>query len=122
MQQEAVREYCGRRGIAIIGYAPLGTSGGGVGGKPRVLDDPVLNEVAVEVGKDAAAVALRFLLQICPHASVIPKSGTPERLKSNLELSFTLTDDQIERLKSREKCYRYCDGSDWGFDPFGDAW
>jgi aldehyde reductase len=117
MQQEAMRNYLEFRGIYLDGYAPLGTAGG------DLLNDPVLKEVAAEVGKDVGAVALRFLLQICPIASVLPKSKSQARIKSNIELGFDLTDEQIAKLKGREKCVRSCDCStSWKIDLFGDRW
>jgi aldehyde reductase len=117
MQQEAMRDYLEFRGIYLDGYAPLGTARG------NLLDDPVLKEVAAEVGKDVGAVALRFLLQISPITSVLPKSKSPARIKSNIELGFDLTDDQIARLKARERCVRSCDMSTaWKIDLFGDIW
>lgn len=54
---------------------------------PHVLEDPVLNEVAKKVGRSAAQVAMRYLLQ--RGIVVLAKSFTAERIKQNFQVSQT---------------------------------
>jgi len=63
-------------------------------GRGIVLMNPVIDEVAREVGKSTAQVALRWAMQL--GCSVIPKSGDLRRLAQNIEAaSFTLTPAQM---------------------------
>jgi len=70
----------------------------------------------------AASNELRFLLQLSPGVAVLSKGKTPERIRSNIDLSFTLSADQMSRLTARERCYRYLDMvRSFGVDCFGDG-
>jgi aldehyde reductase len=123
MQQEAMRQYLEDRGIWLTGYSTLGTGSWEKDGNPNLLTDQVLNEVATEVKQSPGSVALKFLLQISPRTVVLAKSRTPERLKGNIELNFTLSDAQVARLKGRERCFRFVNPvKSFGFNIFGDLW
>ena len=119
MQQEALRRYCEFRGIYLVGYSPLGSQV--KEGFPNLLQDPVLLEISKETGHSPAAINLRFLLQLSRFAVVLPKTSTPERLKENNSLDFNLTEDQMERLKGCERCFRFInDAHDWNVNCHGD--
>jgi 2,5-diketo-D-gluconate reductase A len=75
------------RGIVLEGYSPFKTTD---------LHDPVLTRIAEAHGVDAARVVLRWHLQ--HEVVVIPKSVTPERITSNLDVDFTLTDDEMSAV------------------------
>jgi diketogulonate reductase-like aldo/keto reductase len=81
---------CRARGIVFTAYTPLG--------RGRLLDDPVLGEIAKSQGRTVAQVALRWLVQrgsIVP----IPRSSNPGRLAENLDVfGFTLSDDEMARI------------------------
>ena len=81
---------CRARGMVFTAYTPLG--------RGRLLDDPVLGQIAKNKGRTVAQVALRWLVQrgsIVP----IPRSSNPGRLAENLDVfSFTLTDDEMARI------------------------
>jgi 2,5-diketo-D-gluconate reductase A len=75
-------------GIVIEGYSPF---------KGSDLRDPVLVEVASAHGVTAAQVVLRWHVE--HDVVVIPKSGTPERIRSNADIwHFSLTSDEIARI------------------------
>ena len=86
---------CRTRGIVFTAYTPLG--------RGRLLDDPVLGEIARGKGRTVAQVALRWLVQrgsIVP----IPRSSNPGRLAENLDVfSFTLTDDEMARIAELQR-------------------
>jgi diketogulonate reductase-like aldo/keto reductase len=66
-------------------------------GRTRVLEDPLVLELAEKYGKTPAQICLRFCLQnnILP----LPKSSSPERMKQNLELfDFDIELEDIFRL------------------------
>ncbi|MGC9669420.1 aldo/keto reductase [Planosporangium sp. 12N6] len=76
------------RGVAVEGYSPF---------KGSDLRDPVLAEIADAHGVTPAQVVLRWHVE---HGVVaIPKSVTPERIRSNLDVfSFALTPDEVARI------------------------
>eukprot|EP01018_Ginkgo_biloba_P034538 Gb_39694 [translate_table: standard] len=82
-QQHSLRTFCKSHGIHVSAYSPLGSPGTGWI-KVKVLEHPVVKEVAEELGKTPAQVALRWGIQ--SGCSVLPKSTSEERIKSNLEV------------------------------------
>ena len=123
MQQGPLLQYLKSRNIYMGAYTPLGSAGTKRPEEPTVLADEVLNQIAKEINKTPAQVALKFLLQCAPIVVPIPKSVTPARILSNISLDFTLTEEQMERLRSREMCYRFADvREEWGVDAHGIGW
>lgn len=123
MQQGPLIKYLKENGILFEGYSPLGTNDWRKPEEPCVLEDPVLNEVATEVKKSVGQVALRFLQQNNPGCILLAKSVHPERIKMNIDLGFDLSDDQIAKLKGRERVYRFVSPQkNWGCDVIGDGW
>lgn len=123
LQQQALRDFCDKHGIIVEAYSSLGTGDSAQKNEPVLLDDPVLNEVASKCKKTPAQVELQFLYQLDDHLVIFAKSVTPSRIKDNIERTFTLTDEQMERLKTRNKCYRYGNSlANWNIIVFGDHW
>lgn len=92
-QQPAVQEKCRELGIAVEAYSPLGQGGD--------LDDPAVTAVATDVGVTPAQVVLRWAVQ--QDIIVIPKSMSPERQATNIDLfSFELTDEQMQQISGLE--------------------
>jgi diketogulonate reductase-like aldo/keto reductase len=76
------------RGIVLEGYSPF---------KRSDLRSPVLAGIASAHGVSPAQVVLRWHLQ--HDIVVIPKSVTPDRITSNLDVfGFSLTDDEMARI------------------------
>ena len=87
--QTATTSFCVNQGIQVEAWSPLG--------RTRVLEDPLVLELAEKYGKTPAQICLRFCLQnnILP----LPKSSSPERMKQNLELfDFDIELEDIFRL------------------------
>lgn len=81
--------YCAERGIAVEAWSPLGRGG--------VLDDPVIGEVAAEVGATPAQAVLAW--HLAKGHIAIPKSTHADRQKENFaSQDVTLTEDQIARI------------------------
>jgi 2,5-diketo-D-gluconate reductase A len=86
---DEVDAYGRAHGIATEAWAPIAQG--------KVLDDPVLDEIAGRLGKSAAQVALRWHIQ--RGNIVFPKSTTPARIKENFELfDFQLEPDDVEKI------------------------
>jgi alcohol dehydrogenase (NADP+) len=64
-------------------YSPLGSPGTGWV-KVKMLEHPILKQVAEKLGKTPAQVALRWGLQ--SGNSVLPKSTNEDRIKANFEV------------------------------------
>jgi diketogulonate reductase-like aldo/keto reductase len=76
------------RDVVLEGYSPFRASR---------LGDPVLAQVAREVGHTPAQVVLRW--HVDHGFPVIPRSKNPERIASNADLGgFALSGDQLARL------------------------
>ncbi|WP_432524737.1 aldo/keto reductase [Kineococcus sp. SYSU DK006] len=92
LTQEDLRAFHAEHGIVTEAWSPLAQGG-------QLLSDPVVTAIAQELGRDAAQVVLRWHVQL--GTVVIPKSVTPERIVSNLDLfSFELSEEQVERISA----------------------
>ena len=89
--QPEVLEWCRRNNVVVEGWSPLG--------RTRVLEDPLLVGIALRYGKSVAQICLRWAVQ---HGVVpLPKSVSPERMKSNLDIfDFSLTDADMRLIDS----------------------
>lgn len=117
-QQPVMSKYLESRKIYLTMFTCLGRATlNGPFGVP-LIQDPVLLEVAKEVGKAPTQVNLQFLKQLSPYHVVIPMSLNPVNIKSNIELDFKLTEEQMNNLRSRDRAFRFIDHFDiWGIDP-----
>ncbi|PLT29116.1 aldo/keto reductase [Peribacillus deserti] len=97
LNQAEIRSFCHSHNIAVEAWAPLG--------KGKLLDEPVLAEIADSHNKTAAQVILRWHLQ--NGVIVIPKSVNPARIRENIKVfDFSLSPEemqQIEELNSNER-------------------
>lgn len=102
LPQREVRAYDEARGIVTESWSPLA--------RGRVLDDPLLAGLAAKHGATPAQVVIRWQLQL--GNVVIPKSSTPERIRSNLDVfAFTLDADDLTAIATLES------GERTGKDP-----
>jgi 2,5-diketo-D-gluconate reductase A len=91
---EEVRAYCHERGIAIEAWSPIAQG--------KVLSDEVISRIAAAHGKTPAQVVLRWHIQ--RGDIVIPKSVSPERMRSNFEIfDFNLDSDEMTAITGRDR-------------------
>ncbi len=84
-----IPEFCREHNVALTAYCPLG--------KGAVLRDPVLTRIGRRHGKSAAQVSLRWLLQ--KGAIVIPKAGSLNHLKENIDLDgWELSIEEMQEI------------------------
>ncbi|MBQ6770393.1 MAG: aldo/keto reductase [Bacteroidales bacterium] len=101
-QRKHWQERCAQEGIQIECWFPLG----GRDSKGEILRDKTINEIAKAHGKSAAQVIIRWHIQ--EGFSVIPGSSNPAHIKENIEVfDFTLTDDEMQRIRALDKKARY---------------
>ena len=91
---EEVRAYGEAHGIATEAWSPLAQN--------RVLNDPLVEEVAERVGRTPAQVVLRWHLQ--RGSIVFPKSAAPERIRENFALfDFELLADDVASIDGLDR-------------------
>lgn len=89
MQDTAV-QFSKSLGIQVQAWSPLG--------RRRVMEEPIVIQMADKYGVTAAQFLLRFLLQqdIC----VIPKASSEDRMRQNLEIpKFEITSEDLYLLR-----------------------
>ncbi|HEX2858194.1 MAG TPA: aldo/keto reductase [Propionibacteriaceae bacterium] len=101
-QQRELLAMCRDHGIAVEAYSPLG--------RGQDLHDPVVVGIAAEHGVTPAQVILRWHVEL-GHI-VIPKSVSPERVRSNIELDgLDLSRAEVEQISALDR------GERTGNDP-----
>ena len=89
--QEAAIRYCQERDILVQAWSPLG--------RHRVLEEPLLIELAAKYDVTPAQICLRFLLQ--RSINPIPKASSLERMRNNMDIfDFSITTEDIHRLNT----------------------
>ena len=93
IQQKELKEILNPLDVKIQAWGPLGR------GNADLLNNPTILELAEKYGKNAGQIILRFENQ--EGIIVFPKSLTPERIKSNMEIfDFKLTDSEMNELRA----------------------
>lgn len=93
--QYATVQYCKERGILVQAWSPLG--------RQRIMNHPLLKELAAKYKVSVAQVCLRFLhqLDIIP----LPKASTFERMKENQNIfGFEISREDMYRILTLPEC------------------
>jgi 2,5-diketo-D-gluconate reductase A len=94
LRNDAVASYCSEHGIAVQAWSPIA--------RGRVLDDPVIVDIAGAVGRTPAQAVLRWQTQ--RDRIIFPKSTSPERMRENFEIfDFQLTADDLDRIDALDR-------------------
>jgi pyridoxine 4-dehydrogenase len=94
--QEEMVDVCTAENIAWVPYFPLGSA---FPGFPKVADNPVVVEVAGEVGATPSQVGLAWLLAHAPNTLLIPGTRSIAHLEENLGAGDVALDaDTLKRL------------------------
>jgi len=93
LPQRATRAVDDELGIVTEAWSPLASGG--------LLDDTVLSAIGAKYGKSNAQVMIRWHLQL--GNVVLPKSVTPERIRSNIDVfDFELDADDLIAIEGLE--------------------
>jgi 2,5-diketo-D-gluconate reductase A len=106
LAQRELRAFHARHGIVTQAWSPLARS--------RVLDQPLLAQIAQAHDRSAAQVVLRWHLQ---HGhGAIPRSQTPSRIADNIDVfDFALRDDEMAAIDALDAGHRIGhDPATWG--------
>jgi len=91
LTQEWLRAFHAEHGIVTEAWSPLG--------RGQLLSDPTVAGLAEKYGVTPAQLVLRWHLQL--GTVVIPKSVTPERIRSNFDVfGFELAEDDIAEISA----------------------
>ena len=94
--QEEMLDVCVGQGIAWVPYFPLGSA---FPGFPKVSDNPVVVEIAGEIGATPSQVGLAWLLAHAPNTLLIPGTRSIAHLEENLGAGdVTLSAQAMARL------------------------
>ncbi|XP_012270516.1 aldo-keto reductase family 4 member C8 [Orussus abietinus] len=92
-RQQELREFCNKANIHVQAYSSLGTTGG-IG----LLNDPIVNIIASEIGVTSAQLLLKWALQ--QGIGVIPKATKKEHIIENIQLDFMISDGHMNILSN----------------------
>ncbi len=92
--EEEIRDFCKKENIVVTGYSPLANG--------KVFDCKELVEFSEKYGVSIAQLCIKYALQ----HNVIPlvKSVTKERIKANLNINFTITDEDMKKIDEITTC------------------
>lgn len=90
LNQQRLLDHISKYKIVFQAYSPLGSPDRpwARSGEPVLLDNPTVAEIGKRYNKSVAQVLIRF--QVERGIVVIPKSVTPERIRSNFDVSISL--------------------------------
>ena len=94
-QQRAVRAANAELGVATEAWSPIARGG-------KLLDDPEVRRLAEKHDRTPAQVVLRWHVQL--GVIVIPKSVTPSRIESNIDIfDFELDEDDLAAMAGLDR-------------------
>lgn len=85
----ALIDYCKQNGIFVEAYSPIAHG--------EILKNTQLQQIAAKYQVNVAQLCIRYDLQL--GTIVLPKSTSLEHLKSNLELDFTISEEDMHILE-----------------------
>lgn len=100
-------EFCQKSNIAVEAYSPIAH---GV-----ILNQPEIQAMAEKYNVSVPQLCIRYTLQL--GAISIPKTANPEHMKTNAEVDFEISAEDMETLKNFKKIADYGESS--GFPVYG---
>lgn len=100
-------KYCQDNGIVVEAYSPVAHG--------EAMKNPVIAKTAEKYGVSVPQLCIKYDLQL--DMVVLPKTANPEHMKSNSELDFTISDEDMELLQNIERIKDY--GNSSFFPVFG---
>lgn len=83
-------EYCQKNDIAVEAYSPIAHG--------EILHVQALKDMAEKYGVSVPQFCIRYTLQL--GAISLPKTGNPEHMKSNAEVDFEISTEDMDVLKN----------------------
>jgi len=119
LQQPAMLDFCGKNGVLLTAYSPLGSpdrpSGLKAEDEPVLLEDPAIASIAKQRGSTEAKVLISWAIH--RGTAVIPKSVDAARMKQNLAAAdVSLSPDDMQEIAGLDRNRRYVDGTFWAIE------
>ena len=110
-QRPELVDYCRESDTVIEAAAPLA--------RTDVFDDDVVRELAETYGRSPAQIVLRWALD--RDVVALPRSSSPEHVRANAALEFSITEADRRRLDDRDRDRPVYDtpARDWTGDVYG---
>ncbi|MCD8398011.1 MAG: aldo/keto reductase [Lachnospiraceae bacterium] len=89
--------YSESKGMKVQAYSPIAHG--------QILKTPEIVSMAERYGVTVPQLCIRYTLQL--GLISLPKTGNPEHMKSNAEVDFVISDEDMEILKTMEKIRDY---------------
>lgn len=100
-------EYCQKNDIAVEAYSPIAHG--------EILAQPDIKAMADKYGVTVPQLCIRYTLQL--GAISLPKTANPEHMKTNADVDFEISTEDMELLKNFKKIENY--GASSGFPVYG---
>lgn len=100
-------EYCQKNGIAVEAYSPIAHG--------EILHQPEIQAMAEKYGVSVPQLCIRYTLQLGTIS--LPKTGNPEHMKTNAEVDFEISAEDMDVLKNIKHIESY--GANSGFLVYG---
>ena len=94
-------EFCEKKGIVLEAYSPVAHG--------EALKLQSIQDMAKKYGVSAPQLCIKYDLQLGMIA--LPKTANPAHMKSNADLDFVISDEDMETLKHVEKLTDYGDAA-----------
>lgn len=92
-------DYCQSKGIVMEAYSPVAHG--------EALKNPKIAEMAAKYGVTIPQLCIRYDLQL--GMITLPKTANPEHMKSNADVDFEISSEDMEALKHVERIHDYGD-------------
>jgi diketogulonate reductase-like aldo/keto reductase len=86
-------EYCQSKGIAVEAYSPIAHG--------EILKNEDIAGIAEKYGASVPQLCIRYTLQL--GAVSLPKTENPDHMRSNAEIDFTISDEDMEALRTLDE-------------------
>jgi alcohol dehydrogenase (NADP+) len=114
LQQPEMLNFCGRNGVHLTAYSPLGSpdrpSGLKTEAEPVLLEDSTIATIAKQREVTQAQVLISWAIQ--RGTGVIPKSVNSKRMKQNLDaVELSIYEDDMQQIAGLDRNHRYINGA-----------
>ena len=100
-------DFCQKSNIAIEAYSPIAHG--------EILNQPEIQKIAEKYNVSVPQLCIRYTLQL--GAISLPKTANLEHMKTNAEVDFEISAEDMETLKNFKKIENY--GASSGFPVYG---
>ena len=85
--------YCESQGVLVEAYSPIAHG--------EILDNAGLQAIAEKYGVSVPQLCIRYTLQLGTVS--LPKTANPDHMRTNAQVDFEITDDDMEALRSLDE-------------------